>query len=72
MTTNLLDKVGEFEDQERVARELEHVEARLALEMRMSRRDLRRRLPEMLRRDQVVESELISEWLMLYSAAMDS
>ena len=71
MTTNPLDAVGELEDQARLTRELERVEAQLAREMNMSRQSLRRRLPEMLRREEVVETALVSEWLMLYAAAMD-
>lgn len=71
MTTNPLDAAGEVEDQGRLTRELERIEAQLAREMNMSRQSLRRRLPEMLRREEVIETALVSEWLMLYAAAMD-
>ena len=70
MTTNPLDVVGELEDQARLTRELERIEAELARVLDMSRQSLRRRLPEMLRREEVVENALVSEWLMLYAAAM--
>lgn len=71
MTTNPLDVVGELEDQACLARELQRIEAELASVLGMSRQNLRRRLPEMLRREEVVENALVSEWLMLYAAAME-
>ena len=71
MNASPLDRTGREENQGDVTQELNRVEEQLAFRLKLGRKELRRRLPQMLRDEEVYEDELVSEWLMLYSAAMD-